>query len=209
MEKIYKLKKDYSHLIDMTYDISLFPFDGSKSLKYKVRLGQELELTNKLNFLANFSTIDTKTEVPINIEDLPVFSDQFLSVIETVGKLNVKRYEVVLVSDSYFGERFDGEGNVLKDVPVKNNYQMVQMLDIINGLDYDKSIYEPMNEWENFPTVITKFIVKEPEGGFPTFFRISEEPSSFFVSQQIKEALESNNIKGCFFEEVEVTTFTS
>jgi hypothetical protein len=47
--------------------------------------------------------------------------------------------------------------------------------------------------------------LKEPLGGFSALFRVDVISSSLFISQSAKEALEAAGIKGCVFEEVEVS----
>lgn len=58
-----------------------------------------------------------------------------------------------------------------------------------------------------FPTLVSKYVFKEPKDGFPPLFRVFEKPSSIFISEEAKKVLEANNIKGCIFEEVEVTSY--
>ncbi|MEC3907484.1 hypothetical protein VOI54_10675 [Tamlana sp. 2201CG12-4] len=38
----------------------------------------------------------------------------------------------------------------------------------------------------------------------PPIFRINESPSKIFVTDKAKEALETNGVRGCVFEKVEV-----
>lgn len=43
------------------------------------------------------------------------------------------------------------------------------------------------------------------KNGFPPLFKMEENLADIFVSQKGKEALEKQNIKGCIFEQIEVS----
>lgn len=205
--KVYTLEWEFEHLCDMNYDIGLLPFEGSKSLRHLMRGTDEIDLPKKtIEFLANFSVIESQTDYPIVDQPMPVMSKKMIDTLSGVGHFQHRLYPSILIDDTYIvNNRFDEAGELKKNIPVIDSFFIVQILEILKVLDYEHSIYEPMNEWEQFPTLISKLVLKEPEGGFPPLFRVFEKPSAVFVSREAKEALEANNTKGCVFKEVEVS----
>jgi len=201
---VYILENDFSHLCDMSYDIALLPFEGAKSLRHKIRHAEKVDLPKELLFLANFNVVKSNSDYPIVNDYMPVMSNKMIEVLKGVGDFQCRIYPAVLIDDTFHEEKFIN-GKLKSGVPVLRDFALVQMLYEISGFDYDKSIYEPMNEWEKFPTIVSKIVIKEPNSGFPTIFRLIEKPSEVFVSQKAKDALENAGIKGCVFKLVETS----
>jgi len=182
----------------------LLPFEGAKSLRHKIRHAEKVDLPEELLFLANFNVVKSNSDFPIVNDYMPVMSNKMIDVLKKVDDYQCRIYPAIFIDDTYHEEKFTN-GKLKPEVPIVNNFALVQTLCEIKGFDYDQSIYEPMNEWEKFPTVVSKLVIKEPNNGFPAIFRLVEKPSAVFVSQKTKIALEAANIKGCVFEPVETS----
>ena len=204
--RVYLLQKEHEHLFDMAYDIALLPYPGSENLKYQLLSTDKINIERRIDFLANFNVVKSNTDYPVVEDDIEVFSKKMLNTIERVGELNVRKFPITLIDDTYIVDnRFDADGQIRQDVPTISYFYIIQILTFLKVFDYDNSEYKVLRSNPNMPGIIKKLVLKEPQGGFPPLFRIFEKPSSVFVSQKAKEALEANNIKGCVFEEVEVS----
>ena len=205
--KIYKLNRSYAHIVDKDHDIHLVPFEDSDSLEYDLLNAELLKIPKPIYFIGYFQVLDSETDFPTNNGSLTVLSNKMLATILSSGIFAHTIYPVKIIDSTFLGEKFMEDGSVKPEVPIKENYQLLQLKDKIPILDYDRSEYVPMSDWQRFPSRFSKFIAKEPKTGFPAMFRGVEKPSSIFINQQTKEVLESNGIKGCVFEEVAVTPY--
>jgi len=205
--KAYILKRDYEHLCDMSYDISLIPFSNSEDLKYQLLSNEKLTLTKPVEFLANFNVVKNESDYPIVDYDIEVMSDEMVNVLKKVGQFSHILYPTLIVDDTFLKNKYDSEGNLLPDVPLLKNFNIVQLLDILQVFDFEKSEFKPLRSNPKFPGIVKKMVIKEPVKGLPPIFRMLEKPASVFLSEAAKQALEANNIKGCVFEEVEVTPY--
>jgi hypothetical protein len=205
--EVYILKREYSHLIDMSYDIALLPFVGSENLKYQLLSQNEFQVPQPVKFLANFNVIPSNTDYPVADHDLEVMSNKMIATLKHVGPVKLGEFSTVFIDDTYIvDDRYDSKGNLKAEVPVVTGFSIVQILDILKAFDFENSDYKPLKSNPNFPGVIKKMVLKEPVERFPPLFRIFEQPSSVFVSQEARTALEANRIKGCVFQPVAVTS---
>ncbi|MDF4223012.1 hypothetical protein PXC01_15515 [Maribacter sp. M208] len=199
--KIFEIRNTFDHLADMSYDIGMLPFDNFKSFRYKIIQTDKIELNHELNFLGNLTAIEN-SDYPICDQSMPIISSKMLNILTQFGGLEINKYRINIIDDSFLGEKFDLNGNIKNEVPCIVDFQIVQPKLKISLLDYDKSDYDPMTEWEQFPTVIRKFVVKTPEQELPPIFRVTERPSSLFITEKVKNKLEENEIRGIQFEEL-------
>jgi hypothetical protein len=64
-ERIFKLERDRSHLLDMDFDASLIPFPEQESIGYTMDGVDNVPLPSILCFRANFNVVPKKTDYPI------------------------------------------------------------------------------------------------------------------------------------------------
>jgi hypothetical protein len=204
--KTFLLKHDSDHLIDMTHDVSLIPFDNSDSIKYELLSDKKVEIKqNPLYFMANFNILNLSWDYPIIDWNVEIMSNRMIDVLKSVGVFNYEVFETEMIDDTFFEDKFDSSGHLLSNVPSLNNYRLIQLLDFLKIFDFEKSIYKPLRSNPEFPGIVKKLVLKEPKNGFPPIFRVLEKPASVFVSSIAKEALEAAHIKGCVFEPVETS----
>ncbi|MBI9064673.1 MAG: hypothetical protein JEZ14_21995 [Marinilabiliaceae bacterium] len=204
MEKVYKLSWDLSHSGDPEKDAFHLPFKNENEFGVDIISLREFELPEQIYFQANFNLIP-KYDYPLTSLEVPVVSKRILEILNSLGDFSFRLIPVIMIDDTYFSELFDANNRLNSNVPVNTSYSIIQIMSYTEVFDYENSIFE-----EDFILPvghIDKLVLKKPQNGFPPIFRIQEKASEIFISKEAKEALELANIKGCVFEEVEVTPY--
>jgi len=202
MGEVYKLNWDFNHSGDPEKDAFHLPFKNDNEFGADIISTRNFDAPEQIYFQANFNLIP-KYDYPLTSLMVPVLSDRMIKLINGLGEITLRLIPVIMISDTYFDELFDLDNRLKPDVPVNTGYKIVQLMTYLKAFDYENSIYE-----EDFILPvghINKMVLKKPQGGFPPIFRIEEKAGEIFVSKETKEALESAGIKGCVFEEVEVS----
>jgi hypothetical protein len=139
----------------------------------------------------------------------PIISKRMLYVLRSVADFP---HKVISTRIYDYGFQDQGRYEVLgREAPLlagkfNEDYVSLQLLEHVDGIDYDQSEFRfRLNP--NLPPYVTNLILKEPVGGFPPIFRLDRigEDGSLFVSPAAKEALEEAGIKGLDFLEYEGT----
>lgn len=205
MSKSYILKHDFTHSGDPERDAFHVPFQYSDRAstiflnpKYKDKL------PNLIYFQANFNLIP-EFDYPLTDLNIPVMSDRMLEVLKVIGAFESFEVPVVMFDDTFLGDRFNSDGSLNLEVERVESYQALVIMNRESVFDFDNSEFTPSTIDPSKPGVISRVVLRKPENGFLPIFRIPETPSTLFVSQEAKEALELAGIKGCVFEEVEVS----
>lgn len=207
--KVYELKLKYDHLVDMEYDAFVMRFENIEDFRFNIGGIEKVIPNHPIYLVGNLRIMPEKTDYPIIDIGISVMSNKMISVLESQKELKINKILVKTIDDTYLDGYFDNKGDLKQDVPQNNDYSIIQILEYSELFDYENSIFKPLRSNPNMPGIIRKLVIKEPEKGFSPIFKIKEKSSKLFVSDKAKEALEANNIKGCIFEEVEVTPYNS
>lgn len=208
MSKVYKLSHDYNHSGDSERDAFHVPFEGDNNISvYMIdtEMYDSNLLPDRIYFQANFRLIPYY-DYPLTDLNIPVMHQRMLDVFLSLGEIKYEGIPVTMIDDTHLDKRFDESGNLNPSVPKNESYFAIRLTDgLYDFLDLDSSDYRPSRVNPNIPSRIRKVVLKKPAQGFPPLFRVKFTPSTLFISLAAKEALEANNIKGCVFEEVEVS----
>jgi len=205
MKKLYKLLHEYEHLIDMDFDASSEPFIGIDTIGYDMMNTESFNMPKEIYLRANFNVIPNNTDYPITDLTFPIISKKMIDILLSVKKINIKYFQTIMIDDTFLDDYLDENGKLNQNIPLNTSFFAIQFLQVEDVFDYSTSIFKPMRSNPELPGIIKKMVLKEPENGFPPLFKIKESLPNIFVSQEAKEALEEQNIKGCIFEEVEVS----
>lgn len=204
MNKIYLLNWDYNHSGDLERDAFHIKFPNSdKASTIFLNSKHKDKLPQKILYKANFNII-SKIDYPLTDLNIPILSDRMIDILKSVGTFKAILTPVIMIDDTYLENVLDAKNELKPDVPVFNNYKALTIIERENCFDYNNSIFEPSELNPEIPGYIKKLVLKF-DNVLPPIFRIKESPSKLIITGKAKEVLESNNIKGCVFEEVETT----
>lgn len=203
--KAYILDKDYDHLLDMEFDAHHLAFEESNLFSARITGVRNIELPDQIFCQANFHIIPDYDFPIVDIAD-SIFSDNMLNIFTKLGLENYRSVPVTMLDDTYLEEAFEKPNQLKKDVKKVESYKALQLMSYTDAFNYDKSDYEKDLVFPEEVGNIDNLVLKEPDGGFPPIFRIKEYSSKLFVNEEAKKALESARIKGCVFEEIEVSS---
>jgi len=203
--KCYRLNNDYSNIGDTGKDAFIYEFEGFDMIGSNILGMEKLSLPKPMFFSADFKD-DKFTDYPITDIHSPIMSQKMIDVINPNIKNHlVEIYPCTMVDDTFLETPFKEKGVLKAEVKRKSDYYVLQ-LNIFEDIFCDiKSVYDESLIFPGKIGTIKKLVLKEPKDGFPLIFRISQFRGYLFVSEQTKNNLEKNNIKGCVFEEVETT----
>jgi hypothetical protein len=139
----------------------------------------------------------------------PIISKRMLYVLRSVGEFPHKVISTRIYDYGFLDQgRNNYEGRTTPPAGEFNeDYVSLQLLEHIDGIDYENTEFRPSVNPAILPPRITNLMLKEPVGGFPPVFRLNRagENIFLFVSPAAKEALEEAGIKGLGFTEYEGT----
>jgi hypothetical protein len=134
------------------------------------------------------------------VNNWPIMSKRMVETILSVGDVPHQTVPVIFKSEDEF-ESSDEFGNII--LSLNHDYVIFQLLELSDVLDMDKSKYdlEPYVKYptETFVCNVKNPVLKEPESGFPSIFRVKNYEIPLYVSAKAKEALEEAGIQGLEF----------
>lgn len=206
VNKIYTLELNTSRDGENEYDATMVPFNESDKVCYyfsNPKIYPFNLLPKIMYFEANFNYIP-EIDIPFTNTSITIMSKNTLRIFEKFDN-TILTVPIVMIDDTWVGDKFDIKGNINPDIPTNIDYVAIRLSEHKSYFDYEHSYYRPLRSNPSLPGRIKKLVLKEPDNGFPNLFRIEEKASLFFISDNVKTALEDAGIKGCFFEEVEVS----
>jgi hypothetical protein len=78
--KVYILEKDFSHLVDISFDVSLIPFEGSEDMKDELLTEKRIDRPGQIQMVANFSAL-SQLDFPIVNSSIEVMSKKMIDVL--------------------------------------------------------------------------------------------------------------------------------
>ena len=128
---------------------------------------------------------------------LPVISKRMLSVLRSIQDFPHQVIPVVIEDvEATKGNWFERSGKV------NNDYVALQLLEQLDILDREKSIYKVRSSNPNAVGRIKKLVLKVPPQGLPPIFRITDNRTYLYVSPEAKTALEEAEITGIRFVDI-------
>ena len=146
---------------------------------------ERIEMEGILDFIKGTDYLYTQPK-------LPIMSRRMLYVLNSVGTFPHQMISVSIKdneSSIYDINKPSGKYNC-------HEYVAVHLLEHLDVFDYEKSVYEPDEQFPGEIFDIEKMVLKEPKSGFPPLFKIPEKSLNFYISPQAKLALEEAGITG-------------
>lgn len=209
MTRIFKLKLDTQRTGDPEYDavqINLKEFNNVPFYFLDPNTYSIDRIPKLLYYDANFEYIP-KYDFPFTDSGIFTVSKKVKEVLYQFVEFKFYEVPVVMLDNTFLEKRFDDEGTLNQSITVNLDYVALRFPELKSYFDFDKSIYRIPSYNPNGVRGIKKMVLKEPKNGFPIIFRTKESASTVFVSEELKNELENVNVKGCVFEEVEVSPY--
>jgi hypothetical protein len=130
----------------------------------------------------------------------PIMSKRMLEVLLSVRDFPHQTIAIDIKDATQVADVERGIG--LKDSGIHNhNFVIVQLLEQLDIFDWEQSVYEPSKISSSSFAVgeIKKMVLKEPETGFPSLFRVTTDATKLYVSAAARAALEAAGIGGVKF----------
>ncbi|KZS42303.1 hypothetical protein AWE51_02360 [Aquimarina aggregata] len=181
------------------------PFEGDDYIRLNTMDIKIVDFPFQICFASDFSIIPM-IDYPHNDLNLDILSQKMLSVFKDLDDFKYNEIPVIMFDHKEMEAYHIEQGELLEDLQRRNeDYIAIQLLDYTDVFDRENSEYEEDFLDPDEVGDIDKLVLKWPKKGFPPLFRLDESATKLFVSEQAKNALEAANIKGCEFEEVEVS----
>lgn len=205
--KVYTLEVQNNEIQDLDYDAYALDFEGLGYLGARLMIPREFSCPNPMCFLTDFRFIADWDYID-NDQAIPILSDRFVQVLQSIGEFNHRVLPITMIDDSYLEHQFDENSNLKSEVGRNSAFCALHLLEYTDVFDFENSDFE-LDDYDDDsePEVgyIDELVLKEPENGFPPIFRIKEDLTLLFVSEEAKQAIEKEGLVGCIFEEVEVS----
>jgi len=198
---ILNVQKNEAH--DLDYDAYLIPFENSEFLGARIMGIQPFKVSRPIYFLTDFIQMIDYDYID-NEKGVPLLSNRLLKLLQSKEQSNLSILPVTLVSDCYLDSRFDKNGTLKSDVPFNSNFSLIQLQKFTDVFDAKNSEYD-IDEDDGEVEYIDKLVLTCARKSFPPIFKIKEDLTCLFVNGEVKEAIELAGLKGCVFEEVEVS----
>jgi hypothetical protein len=200
--RAYLLENDFNHSGDLERDAFLVPSKVDPMIGMIINYIERVALPDAIYFQANFELIP-KYDFPLTDLTIPVMSKKMLNVIKRYGDFDFRTVPVIMIDDTYLEGPFDTEGNLKRDVPINDDYVVIQLLKYTDAFDREASEYIMRRGRPDKVGAIRKLVLREPVSGFPSLFKIPELSNKLFVNESVKCGLIEAGILGCVFEEVD------
>lgn len=97
--KVYLLKHDFDHLVDMQYDIALLPFKDDATFKNQLLSQDEITVKQPIEFLANFAVVKGQTNYLIVDQNIEVMSSKMIELLSRVRPFKFNRIAATLIDE--------------------------------------------------------------------------------------------------------------
>jgi len=201
---VFKLAKDHYHSGDPEFDAFHIPFPNSNMFPINMLSINDFDYPEMIYLQANFDLIPLY-DYPLTDLSIHVMSNKMIELIKSVKEFSHKTIPVTMIDFTFLENLFDEAGLINNKAKTNKDYYAVQLKDYAeNVLDLQNSKYRMSRVYPGEISFISKIVLKEPDNGFPSIFKIKGIADTF-ISHETKRILEMNNIKGCVFTPVEVS----
>jgi hypothetical protein len=202
-DRVYRLDWNIDHLIDNAevdgwLRESAFPDAPDESAFWRIK--EDLDLPNPVIFDV-IGDIFKVIDYPYLDVGWPIMSQRMLDTLLSVGDFYHRAYSLRMIDCEVIGR--DEENRTIKSGIEYDNFLAVQVLEDLDVLDLDNSIYERGKRNPDAVINVEKTVFREPSTGFPPLFRAVHRETYLYVSAEARTALEAAGIRGVDFIQVE------
>jgi hypothetical protein len=151
--------------------------------------------------------IDVSTPIRAKLKNNKANFPDLLIGATSLPIVSEKLKEILL--DNSFPEKMEFIPIII-DLPVQKSYYVLNILDNLKCFDWKNAEYDDFPEFlkeelphlSDKPETINKLVLNESKIEKRNLFRMYEQPTSVFISSQLKEEFKKNNVTGCRFAEL-------
>lgn len=202
-DRVYRLDWNIDHLIDNA-DVdgwlreSAFPNAPDNSTFWRIK--EDLNLPSPVIFDVIGDVFEI-IDYPYLDLRWPIMSKRMLDTLLSVGDFRYRTYPLLMVDcEQIYNEEL---GRRTNSGIVYENFFAVQLLEDLDVLDLENSIYERGTRNPDAIMDVEKTFFREPSSGFPPLFRAVHLENYLYVSEEARIALEVAGIRGVDFIQVE------
>jgi hypothetical protein len=202
-DRVYRLKWNIDHLIDNAevdgwLRESAFPNAPSNSIFWEIK--ENLILPNPVIFDVIGEVFEI-IDYPYLDVRWPIMSQRMLDTLLSLGNFRYRAYPLLMVDcEQIYNEEL---GTKAASGIVFENFFAVHLLEDLDVLDLENSIYERGKRNPDAVINVEKTVFIEPPTGFPPLFRAVHLENYLYVSAEARSALEKAGIRGVDFVQVE------
>jgi hypothetical protein len=196
-EIAYELRWELDHFetyhLDWSFDLEIEPFRGAERADFFDTA--RLKTPNSIIFKGYLDAVK-QIDYPYTNNRWPVMSRRMLDALLKTGNFPHRLIPVAVVDWRVpEAERYDRFGRLRGDITL-NNFVAVQMTELLDILDRDRSSFIIDEDNPEYFIEIEKYVFQVPEKGLPTLFRLKGYPVPLFISTQARAALKKAGITG-------------
>jgi hypothetical protein len=207
MTKVFTLKVDNSQIIDDIPNIHKINTEDYQDLCHILASEKHSFSNIKIVARANFLQLSSFDFIANDL-NIPIFSKRFIDLLDVEKIDEIDLVSLILIDDTFLASVFEPDNTLKFNLPTRMDFFSLKFKTQLNLCNQRLSKFMKLRSNPDTLGVLKKPVLNIPTNGFPNIFRIKESVSLLFVSEKIKQLIESNNIKGCVFEEVETTSQT-
>lgn len=200
--KAFKLKVDLTQCVDDLPNIHRIKQNDYLDLSQILASDEHAYLGSEIICKANFSQL-SKFDFIYNDLNVPILSQKFIDQIQIHLIKEICIVPIKLIDDTYLEPLFSIDNTLKKDLPIRTDFFTLKFIVCQDYCDQERSTFRKIKSKPEEIGILRTPVLREPKNGFPKIFRIKESVSLLFVSEITKSIVESAEIKGCIFEEVE------
>jgi hypothetical protein len=201
-DQVYRLDWNIDHIIDgAEVDGWLRKFPNAPEESTFELMKEDLNLPNPVEFDAIGDVFET-IDYPYTDVRWPIMSQRMLNTLLSVVNFRHRAYPLKMIDCQVIGHNKKDNSSVISGIEY-DNFFAVQVLEDLDVLDLENSIYERSTRNPDVLINIKKTVFKEPTTGFPPLFRAVHRETYLYVSAEARTALEAAGIRGVDFIQAE------
>ena len=207
MSEVYELRLDYSQVMEEDpHSVQKIRKDDYVDINRSLARERFSDFDKLIIARANLRVIENYDYVE-NEMRIPILSSKMCELLNIEDSDFIEQVPVFLVDDLVPPDDIFEPNtiNIRSDVTVNRNYYTLNFLRHIDACNLVLSRFLKLKSNPDSIGLLRNPVLKTPAGGFPNIFMIKESIGHLFISGTAKEKLEANDIRGCVFEEVEVS----
>jgi hypothetical protein len=203
-DQAYCLSWDFDHLevSNQENDLEIRQFPGYEKTS-RLRKTTPYQLPNPVIFEGDFEVLPHSDYLTNNVY-WPILSRRMYYTLLALGNFPHRVVPIAIMNTRAFPfdshQCFLADGQPNPEVTNFDDFVAVQILEHKNYFNFERSEYEPDEEYPTIPNYIYKYVLDEPSEGFPPLFRLAAQTTQLFISSEARMVLREAGVRGMAYE---------